>query len=50
MHSGSAMEEVRIPWNENAPSIAIPTPAHLFGETGPLEVRNAVPGDMGLEG
>lgn len=27
-------------------SVAVPMPAHLFGMTGPLEVRNAVPGEM----
>ena len=47
LHSGTGMGEV--PWGGTAPSIAVPTPAHLFGETGPLEVRNAVPGEMGLE-
>lgn len=30
-----------------APSIAVPTPAHLYGVTGPLEVRNAFPGELG---
>jgi hypothetical protein len=33
-----------------APSIAVPTPAHLYGMTGPLEVRNAFPGEIGVEG
>ncbi|ORY35428.1 hypothetical protein BCR39DRAFT_585063 [Naematelia encephala] len=27
-------------------SIKVPTPAHLYGETGPLEVRNAMPGEV----
>jgi hypothetical protein len=31
-------------------SIAVPTPAHLYGVTGPLEVRNAFPGELGQGG
>ena len=37
-------------WDTNALSIAVPVAAHLYGETGPLEVRNAVPGDIGMDG
>lgn len=29
-----------------APSIQVPAPAHLYGGGGPLEIRNAVPGEM----
>ena len=46
LHSGTAGI-----WNvpvvlAGAPSIQVPAPAHLYGATGPLEIRNAVPGEM----
>lgn len=44
LHSGGMYGVPVIP--AGAPSIQMPAPAHLYGATGPLEVRNGMPGEM----
>lgn len=43
---GYPHQSMMMPSGTAAPSINMPAPAHLFGVTGPLEVRNAMPGEM----